>query len=60
MANSDHGIIKDKKAEDQPKDKQRAQTVHSTEPDKSVSRKATRDPGAGDSHRDAGHEKRRP
>jgi hypothetical protein len=60
MAHSDHGIVKDKKAEDQPKDKQRAQTVHSTEPDKSVSREATRDSGADDSNRSAGSEKRGP
>jgi hypothetical protein len=60
MANSDHGIIKDNKAEDQPKDKQRAQAVHSTGSDKSVSREATRDPGADDAGRTSGHEKRRP
>jgi hypothetical protein len=29
---SDHGIIKDEKAEEQPKDKERVQTVHKTEP----------------------------
>jgi hypothetical protein len=49
MAHSDHGIVKKKKAEEQPKDKQRAQAVHSSDPDKSVSREATRDPKAGDS-----------
>jgi hypothetical protein len=43
MAHSDQGIVKNKKAEEQPKDKQRAQTVHATDPDKSVSREATRD-----------------
>lgn len=31
MAHSDHGIVKDKRAEDQPRDKQRAQTVHKTD-----------------------------
>jgi hypothetical protein len=30
---SDHGIVKDEKAEEQPKDKRRAQTVHKTEND---------------------------
>ena len=29
---SDHGIVRDEKAEEQPKDKQRAQTVHSAKP----------------------------
>ena len=29
---SDQGIVKDEKAEEQPKDKERAQTVHKTEP----------------------------
>jgi hypothetical protein len=43
MAHSDHGIVKNKKAEEQPKDKQRAQTVQTADPDKSVSREATRD-----------------
>jgi hypothetical protein len=60
MANSDHVIVKDNKAEDQPKDKQRAQTVHSTGSDKSVSRQATRDPGADDASRTSGDAKRRP
>jgi hypothetical protein len=46
MAHSDHGIVKNKKAEEQPKDKQRAQTAHPTDPDKSVSHEATRDPKA--------------
>ena len=44
MGNSDQGIVKDDKAEEQPKDKKRAQTVHTTEPDKSVSREGTGDP----------------
>lgn len=30
---SDHGIVKDEKAEEQPKDKRRAQTVHKTRND---------------------------
>jgi hypothetical protein len=47
MAHSDHGIVKHK-AEEQPKDKQRAQTVHRADPDKSVSREATRDTKADD------------
>lgn len=59
MAHSDHGIVKDAKAEDQPKDKQRARTAHSTKPDKSVSKDATRDPEPGDSNPGSGHAKRR-
>ena len=43
MAHSNQGIVKDDKAEEQPRDKQRAQTAHTTDPDKSVSREATRD-----------------
>ena len=59
MAHSDQGIVKNKKAEEQPKDKQRAQTVHVTDPDKSVSRDATRDPKAGESNKAKGaHENR--
>lgn len=43
MKHSDQGITRDTKGEEQPKDKQRAQTVHQAEPEKSVSREATRD-----------------
>jgi hypothetical protein len=50
MAHSDQGIVKNK-AEEQPKDKDRAQTVHRTDPDKSVSHEATRDSKADDSGR---------
>ena len=44
MRNSDQGIVKDDKAQEQPKDKKRAQTVHKSETDKSVSQENTRDP----------------
>jgi hypothetical protein len=56
MANSDQGIVRDhnNRAEEQPKDKQRAQTVHATNPDKSVSREATRDPKAADTNKATG------
>lgn len=60
MAHSDQGIVKNDKAEDQPKDKERAQTVHKAEPDKSVSREATRDPKASDSNKAAGDQASRP
>ncbi|WP_314952296.1 hypothetical protein [Bradyrhizobium cosmicum] len=48
MAHSDQGIVKDKRAETQPRDKQRAQTVHKTDPKGSASREATRDPKLND------------
>ena len=50
MAHSDQGIVRNK-AEEQPKDKDRAQTVHRTDPDKSVSHEATRDPKTDDSNK---------
>ena len=58
MAHSDHGIVRDKRAEDQPRDKQRAQTVHKTDPqgkrDGSPSREATRDPKLNDNSKTPG------
>lgn len=51
MAHSDHGIVKDKRAEDQPRDKQRAQAVHKTDSKGSPSREATRDPKLNDNTR---------
>jgi hypothetical protein len=53
MAHSNHGITKHK-AEEQPADKERAQTVHRTDPSKSVSREATRDPSLNDRESRAG------
>lgn len=44
MKHSDQGIARTNRGEEQPTDKKRAQTVHHTDPDKSVSREATRDP----------------
>ncbi|MCG2625132.1 hypothetical protein L6654_00740 [Bradyrhizobium sp. WYCCWR 13023] len=57
MAHSDHGIVKDKRAEDQPRDKQRAQTVHKTDQNGqngSPSREATRDPELNDNSKTPG------
>jgi hypothetical protein len=54
MAHSDHGIVKDKRAEDQPRDKQRAQTVHKTTEKGSPSREATRDPKLNDNAKTPG------
>ena len=42
QAHSDHGIAQNEKAEDQPKDKQRAQTAHKTDAKDSVSKEETR------------------
>jgi uncharacterized protein YjbJ (UPF0337 family) len=39
---SDHGIVRNEKGEEQPKDKQRAQTAHKTNAKDSVSREQTR------------------
>jgi hypothetical protein len=41
MAHSDQGIVKDRKASEQRKDKERAQLVHKTDANNSVSREAT-------------------
>ncbi|RZN11754.1 hypothetical protein CWO91_07270 [Bradyrhizobium genosp. SA-3] len=59
MAHSDHGIVKDKRAEEQPRDKRRAQSVHKTDPNKtdpkgSLSREATRDPKLNDDSKTPG------
>jgi hypothetical protein len=54
MAHSDQGMVKDKKAQEQPSDKQRARTVHKSQPDKSVSREATRDPELNDAEKTPG------
>jgi hypothetical protein len=39
---SDHGIVRNEKGEEQPKDKQRAQAAHKTDAKDAVSRDATR------------------
>jgi hypothetical protein len=44
MKHSDHGIVRNEKAEDQPADMERARTAHRSDPDNTVSREATRDP----------------
>ncbi|WP_027570938.1 hypothetical protein [Bradyrhizobium sp. WSM1743] len=54
MAHSDHGIVKDKRAEEQPRDKQRAQSVHKTDSKGSTSREATRDPKLNDDSKTPG------
>lgn len=54
MAHSNHGIVRDLRAEDQPRDKQRAQTVHKAEKKGSASREATRDPKLNDNAKTPG------
>jgi hypothetical protein len=54
MAHSDHGIRKDEQAQDQPTDKRRAQTGHTSHPDKSASHEATRDPKLNDAEKTPG------
>ncbi|WP_027516516.1 hypothetical protein [Bradyrhizobium sp. WSM1417] len=54
MAHSDQGIIRDQRGEQQPRDKQRAQTVHKSEPTGSPSREATRDPKLNDNSKTPG------
>jgi hypothetical protein len=52
--NSSQGIVKDRRGQEQPADKDRAQTVHKSEPKKSVSREATRDPKLNDAEKTPG------
>lgn len=54
MANSDQGIVRDKRAEEQPRDKRRAQTVHTSESKGSSSKEATRDPKLNDADKTPG------
>jgi hypothetical protein len=54
MAHSDHGIVKDDKAQEQPTDRKRAQTAHTSHPGKSGSQEATRDPKLNDAEKTPG------
>ena len=54
MKQSGQGIVRDAKAEEQPTDKRRAQTVHKADPQRSVSREATRDPKLNDAEKTPG------
>ena len=51
MRHSNHGIVKDDKAQEQPADKERARTAHQADPDKSNSPEATRDPALTDAEK---------
>ena len=54
MSRSDQGIVRDEKGQEQPADKDRAQTAHKVDPKKSVSREATRDPRLNDAEKTPG------
>jgi hypothetical protein len=54
MGHSIQGIVKDKQGQEQPADKQRAQTVHKTGSKTSVSKEATRDPKLSDANKTPG------
>jgi hypothetical protein len=48
---SSHGIVRDDMAQEQPIDKKRAQTAHRSDPKKSASHEATRDPKLSDAEK---------
>jgi len=54
MGHSNHGIVNDKASQEQPTDKERAQTAHKTDPKESVSREATRAPELSDAEKTPG------
>jgi hypothetical protein len=54
MSASDQGIARNQRGEEQPADKERAQTAHRADPKKSVSREATRDPKLNDAEKTPG------
>ncbi len=54
MSRSDQAIVRNQRGEEQPADKDRAQTVHKADPKKSVSREATRDPRLNDAEKTPG------
>ncbi|QOZ22951.1 hypothetical protein CI1B_17840 [Bradyrhizobium ivorense] len=54
MAHSNQGIVRDAKGQEQPADKQRAQTAHKTKAGSSHQREATRDPKLNDADKTPG------
>jgi hypothetical protein len=54
MTHPNQGIVRNKKGEEQPADKRRAQTAHKTKPEHSVSKEATRDPKLADADKTPG------
>ena len=54
MAQSNHGMVKDEKGQEQPTDKARAHSAHRSDPRKSATREATRDPKLNDPEKTPG------
>jgi hypothetical protein len=54
MSGPSHGIVKDEKGQEQPADKGRAQTAPTSDPKKSASPEATRDPKLNDPEKTPG------
>ncbi|WFU38960.1 hypothetical protein QA640_31855 [Bradyrhizobium sp. CB82] len=54
MTQHNQGVVRDKRAEEQPRDKQRAQTVHKSGAKGSPSKEATRDPELSDGSKTPG------
>jgi len=54
MAQTNHGIVRDQRGEEQPADKARAQSAHKSDPRKSATREATRDPKLNDAEKTPG------
>ena len=54
MSASDQGIARNQRGEEQPADKDRAQSAQKSDPKKSVSREATRDPKLNDAEKTPG------
>jgi hypothetical protein len=54
MSSSDQGIVGNQRGEEQPADMDRAQTAHKSDPKKSGSREATRDPKLNDAEKTPG------
>jgi hypothetical protein len=54
VSRSDQGIVRNQRGEEQPADKDRAQTAHKSDPKKSISREATRDPKLTDAEKTPG------
>lgn len=54
MSRSGQGIVRNRRGEEQPAGKDRAQTAPKADPNKSVSREATRDPKLNDAEKTPG------
>jgi hypothetical protein len=57
MKHPSQGIVRDRRGEEQPADKNRAQTVHRPDSDNAVSSEATRDPKMTDAEKKRGDPK---